>query len=562
MIRRIGTWALLALGIAVCCGLAYGASLLAAYSWDQVVSYKSPYVQPTIPSPQPPPVRPLAARVVLIIVDGMRDDITRTGMPALDRLRQYGTDATLLTEQPSLSYPNWTTILTGAPQTITGVTTNWWEGRVPVPTVMDSAREAGKRVAVVGPTDFADLYGIKPGVSVKLRDWPEDGYLSKTLVDDALRIVREQDPQFVVLHLPDLDEAGHDFGGTSAQYRAVAAKIDADLGRLVATLQDEQTAFVVVADHGHIASGGHGGWEPEVNRVPFIVAGAGARLSGQTTGTLDQVSPTVALLGGFMPPAFSAGATLRAVVATDSSAAFAGEKLQQAAFSEREYLTIAGKPMDASQKTDATSARRAVEQARRERLKSERDTRLQPALLMMGGALLALLFVALASWRAFIASAAGAAGYYVTYNLLYFAVHRYQWSLSAFNTEDSVEMFFNLRMVEAAISGLVAVAVAAVVYPLLRRHPIGPRVAGYRAGWLALAPSTVLVVQMTLLLQAAWFVWAYGPQITWTLPDFKWAFKFDLDLIQATALAAAAVVGPLVTYLVGRYHPRVNRESS
>ena len=38
-----------------------------------------------------------------------------------------------------------------------------------------------------------------------------------------------------------------------------------------------------------------------------------------------------------------------------------------------------------------------------------------------------------------------------------------------------------------------------------------------------------------------------------------WAFKADLDMVQATALGAAALLAPLVTYLVGRYHPRVAR---
>ena len=81
----------------------------------------------------------LAKRVVLVIVDGMRDDVSRSEMSTLVRLRTYGADVTLTAPQPSLSYPNWTTILTGAPQDISGVTTNWFEGRVPVPTLMDVA---------------------------------------------------------------------------------------------------------------------------------------------------------------------------------------------------------------------------------------------------------------------------------------------------------------------------------------------------------------------------------------------------------------------------------------
>ena len=137
-------------------------------------------------------------------------------------------------------------------------------------------------------------------------------------------------------------------------------------------------------------------------------------------------------------------------------------------------------------------------------------------------------------------------------------VHGHQWSLSAFNTEDLVEAFFNLRMIEAAIAGLIAVVVAGVVYPLLRDRPKGPR-RTYLAGWLALGPVTVLAIQATIGVQVAWFLWAWGADVTWRLPDLKWGFKYDLDLIQMTALGAVALLAPLATYLVGRYHPRVRR---
>ena len=68
-------------------------------------------------------------------------------------------------------------------------------------------------------------------------------------------------------------------------------------------------------------------------------------------------------------------------------------------------------------------------------------------------------------------------------------------------------------------------------------------------------------MQATLAMQVAWYYWWYGFDISWVLPDFMWAFKADLDMVQATALGAAALLAPLVTYLVGRYHPRVARVS-
>ncbi len=229
--RSALSWGMLAAGIVASVAISYGAYVLAGYAWDQVVDYKSPYVrQPGAAETSPttvwvpeglrasynPSAPVLAQRVVLVIVDGMRDDTSRSEFSTLNKLRTYGADITLTAPQPSLSYPNWTTILTGATQDISGVTTNWFDGRVPAPTLMDVAQQSGRQVEVVGPEDFETLYGVRPGPNVSLRPWPKGGYLSGTLVDDALRIAKATEPDLIVIHLPDLDEAGHEHGGGSA----------------------------------------------------------------------------------------------------------------------------------------------------------------------------------------------------------------------------------------------------------------------------------------------------------------------------------------------------------
>jgi hypothetical protein len=164
--RSLLSWILFVSGLVACVAIAYGSYQLAGYAWNQVVTYRSPYVSapgsvPTSPTTMwvPADLKPsfdastpvIAGRVVLVIVDGMRDDVSRSQMNTLNRLRTYGSDVALTVPQPSLSYPNWTTILTGAPQEISGVTTNWFKGRAPAPTIMDLAQEAGRRVVVVGP---------------------------------------------------------------------------------------------------------------------------------------------------------------------------------------------------------------------------------------------------------------------------------------------------------------------------------------------------------------------------------------------------------------------------
>jgi hypothetical protein len=551
-------------GVLACLAVAYGAYSLASYSWAQVVEYKSPYVAANVPaalrSTDASPGVPQSKRIVLVIVDGMRADISRTAMPTLDTLRAYGTDVSLVAPQPSLSNPNWTTILTGASQTISGVTTNWYTGRVSAPTIMDVARSAGRRVAVVGPSDFAELYGVKPGPTVSLRPWPKGGYLSGTLVDDALRIDKATDPELLVLHLPDLDEAGHAYGGASAEYRKVAGQIDADIARLVSGLQADGTTFVIVADHGHIATGGHGGWEPEVVDVPGIFSGSSVIL-GSGKGGLDQVAPTIAVLAGLRPPAYAESTAMRSVVSTTAEKAFAADKAHHTAFAAHYTSVVAGDELPPALFAQGAAAHGGVDgyaaYARSTRIARERTQRAPDSLAIVAGVMAIVALIGFTSWRALVSASVGTAIYFALYNALFFWVHRYLWSLSAFNTETQVQAFMNGRMLEAGLSALGAVAVAAAVYPYLRKVAWGPQDRAYLGGWLALAPATLLLILGALALQVAWFLWMWGASITWILPDFKWAFKYDLDLVQMTAVGAAILVAPIVSYLIGRYHPKV-----
>lgn len=581
--RRFLQWASLFVGIAACIAICYAAYQLAGYSWAQVVGYRSPYLQTVrgdesaadvgvTPAQTPPydvppalsfsaqhPAAPVTARVVLVIVDGLREDVSRSAMQYLDNLRGYGGDYVLTVPQPSLSYPNWTTILTGATQDISGVTTNWYDGRVRAPTIMDAARSENLTVAVVGPTDFEHLYGLGESPLTSLRPWPKSGFLTPALVNDALRISAAEKPGLLVLHLPDLDEAGHDYGGASTQYRDVARKIDVEIQRLVSSLPTD-TTIMITADHGHIDSGGHGGWESVATHVPLVIEGPGSTLfSG--TGELSQVAPTVSLFLGAPVPPFAVGTALRDGIAAPAVAYANGAQHHDAFLAHYATVVNSSSPDAATWLADARRAGTDVEvaaaQTRDARIAREQQARLPYAGVLALAALLLLAFIGALSWRALVATLAGCVGYYGVYNLLFFTVHGYQWSLSAFNKDTQVKAFMNGRLLEAALAGVVAAAIAALVYPLLRQEPKGPQNREFRPGWLALGPATVLAIQATLAVQVAWFIWAYGASVTWILPNFYWGFKYDLDLVQATGLAAAAVVAPLVTYLVGRYHPRM-----
>lgn len=553
-------WLVLVVSLAGCVAAAFAAYRLATYSWDQVVSYRSPIELP-LPAADAGP--PLSERVILVIVDGLTDDASRR-MPGLDTLRGYGADMVASGSQPSVSYPSWTTILSGAPPDVSGVTSNDFDERVPVETLLDTALRAGERIVVVGPTGLATLYGADRAAAAYLEDWKEGEYHAGRLVDKAVGLTRETSATFVLLHVEDVDEAGHDFGSSSAEYLEVAQRVDADLGRLIDSLQGPSTTFVVLSDHGHTATGGHGGWEPSVMRVPVVFAGTGVLSMSGRMAQAD-VAPTVAAISGIAPPRASSGVVPEGVLASTSPAVLGPARRQIEEFASVYEQTVLDEPgltlRRASEDPTPQESRGRIERAAQLRLDSDRRQRLPLGLAVAGTALGVLVLIGVASWRALVAALGGAAVYYALYNGLFFVVHGYGWSLSAFNEESQVDAFLYARMAEAAVALLAGAAVAGILYPLMRKRPHGPDLR-YAPGWLSLGPAVALTVLATLGLQVAWYLWAWGVEVTWRVPDLMAALKYDLDLTQATAVGMASVLAAVVTFVVGRYHPRVRRTAA
>lgn len=113
----------------------------------------------------------------------------------------------------------------------------------------------------------------------------------------------------VILRLPDCDDAG-DTGSFDAAVKAVEAA-DAKVGKVVdATLQMGGIAMVT-ASHGNVErmrdEEGRPTGENTMNRVPFILCGAGTELR---EGRLADIAPTILDVLGLMQPSEMTGKTL------------------------------------------------------------------------------------------------------------------------------------------------------------------------------------------------------------------------------------------------------------
>jgi hypothetical protein len=297
-----------------------------ARQWNEELGLASPPIVHEALRIDDPRTPRLSGRVVLVIVDGLGVDESAT--PYLDELRRRGVAATARVPYPTISRPNYVTILSGVPPADSGVRANRVAAPIAVDTVMDRVHAADQRVATASDFGLLASLFVRGTPSLVGVDWIERG----THVappppltwpfDDAIRVgsldalgsaiaeLAAGDAALVAVLVLDVDRAGH-AAGVGDEYRAAAAAADHMLRRAFAGIDLTRDTVIVTADHGHVRPGGHGGDEPEVSHVPLVLAGSGV-VAGATArdARLVDVAPTVAALLGIPAPGHAEGRAL------------------------------------------------------------------------------------------------------------------------------------------------------------------------------------------------------------------------------------------------------------
>src|ERR1051325_5272372 len=236
--------------------------------------------------------------VVLISLDGFPGfalEDTTLPVPTLRRLIRDGTWARMHTINPTITWPNHTTMVTGVHANEHGLLlngtilrTNGWppvrvdpkidkEKMVHAPTVYDAAHNAGLTTAQV---DWVAINNAPP-ITWAFSEWgaPDDpvaremierGVLTTNEVQDftkfnivwrdqvwtkaAAYLIRQHKPNLMLFHLLTLDAMHHRYGPKTLAGNTAMAFLDGCVAQVVEAVHQagmaDRTAFIVVSDHG------------------------------------------------------------------------------------------------------------------------------------------------------------------------------------------------------------------------------------------------------------------------------------------------------------------------
>jgi hypothetical protein len=268
-----------------------------------------------------PPLRAYAAgehHLIIVGVDGLNpkgiEDAKTPNIHAMMKSGAWSFHAR--TVFPTVSSPNWASMIMGAPVEMTGVLSNEWQpkGAAIAPACEDA------------PGIFPTIFGLEhrqhPTAKVGIfTDWPdfvrlvEPDIVNPIFVTDeqedpvlehALAYLKSEKPEFLFIHLDHVDHAGHNHGWGSPEYLAAVEKTDRMLGEIRGLVHsmgiEDTTTILFTADHGGIERR-HGGLTMAETEIPWIIAGKRIVQDHQLTAPIMQydTAATAAYLLGLTP---------------------------------------------------------------------------------------------------------------------------------------------------------------------------------------------------------------------------------------------------------------------
>lgn len=271
-------------------GAAYGAWRAGQEGFSRLSGFAPPHFaaqRPTAGS------TPLAGRVVLILVEGLRTEEAYR-LPALEWVRQQGTSYRLTVPGPSYQPSAAATVLTGAPPTLHGVMGPQHDGALRADHLLQSAMRARVATGGAGSPSFGGLVASSMGT------W-YDGDSVEEYMSGVEALLKPGGPRLVLIQVEDLARAVQQSGTADVQqpdYRDALAHLDAHLVAIFDLIDWKSTAVMVTGTTPLDTRGKR----REGGTVPLLMAGSGVQSGARGDGSLLDVAPTAAALLGLPAP--------------------------------------------------------------------------------------------------------------------------------------------------------------------------------------------------------------------------------------------------------------------
>jgi hypothetical protein len=510
-----------------------------AYFWvtdlmDSAQAYRSPIAK-SAPVPGQLLGVPITRRMVIVLIDALRFDTSAnsTVMPFLNELRDKGASAIIHSRPPSFSAPGWTTLLTGAwPDINDSQPFNPPDESSARPFSQDdifaAAHRSHLKTAVSGYSWFQGMLS-NSDLDAGFFTPGEDNNADIKVVSAALPWLSE-DYRLILIHLDQVDFAGHHEGGPrSPNWDAAATRADDMLRQISSRLDLSQDTLLVVSDHGQIDRGGHGGPEPITLIEPFVLAGAGVIPGNYGDVAMVDIAPTISVFLGTNIPASNQGNVLVKMLTLSANQ---NASIQEALNSQQNqlfslYTKAIGVKANIGIGESVLATQTAMDLARQTRLGNERIWRnvLATFLAVLPGYILFQRKERKALWLL-----SGALIYILLFNLRYAVIDGRTYSLASVESATWLIMYSSTTAAVAAFLGW--------FFPMLGLH-------AFKSGARKAADTALGYVWITIYLLAFPILINFainGLLVTWTLPEFYSLFIGLLSLIQVLIVAALGII--------------------
>jgi predicted AlkP superfamily pyrophosphatase or phosphodiesterase len=257
-------------------------------------------------------------RFIVIGVDGLSvDGVGTARTPRLHELMDRST-WTLVARgvMPTLSSPNWASMIDGAGPEQHGITSNG------ILRKMVEIEPVCRDAEGMFPTIFEVMRAQQPSNRIVIiHDWPGFANLVEKHAPDVMQHVhgaaktaeiaaeywKRNHPELMFVHLDNVDHAGHADGWATPSYYRAVEDADRYVGVILDMLRQESaldsTYVLISSDHGGKGRG-HGKNSLEEIQIPWILSGPGIQ-PGQLAGavyTFDTAA-TIAYIFGLDAPA-------------------------------------------------------------------------------------------------------------------------------------------------------------------------------------------------------------------------------------------------------------------